>query len=155
MAQLTGPMIAECSTWLSIVSKLFGTRMQILLEPHGLTPAQFSILHHVARQRLEGGTRISDIAAAVEVEQPAVTKTMAKFQNMELVDIVSSKTDRRAKLVSAKPAAGELLGKVYQDIGPDLYKVFDTIGAEDIVQFTQLLQQLGQWLDQNRLNVKQ
>ncbi len=154
MAQLTGPMIAECSTWLTIVSKLFGTRMQVLLEPHGLTSAQFSILHHVARQGQDAGTRISDIAAAVEVEQPAVTKTMAKFQNMGLVEITNSKTDKRAKMVSAKPAAGILLGEVYQDIGPDLYQVFDTIGTEDIEQFTQLLKQLGQWLDANRINAK-
>lgn len=147
-------MVAECSIWLSIVSKLFGSRMQILLEPHGLTPGQFSILHHVSRQQLEGGSRISDIAAAVEVEQPAVTKTIAKFRNLGLVDIVASATDKRAKLVLAKPAAGALLGKIYQDIGPDLFLVFDSIDTGDIEQFAQQLKQLGQWLDKNRLNAR-
>jgi DNA-binding MarR family transcriptional regulator len=126
--------------------------MQLLLEPHGLTPGQFSVLHHILRQSPEKGCRISDIAAAVEVEQPAVTKTIAKFQNMGLVDIVVSATDKRAKLVTAKPDAGALLGQIYQDIGPDLLAVFNSIGADDIEQFTALLKQLGGWLDQNRLD---
>lgn len=154
MTHLTGPLVAECSTWLTIVSKLFGTRMQLLLEPHGLTPGQFSILHHILRQPSGKGCRISDIAAAVEVEQPAVTKTIAKFQNMGLVEITASTSDKRAKLITAGPAAGALLGQIYQDIGPDLLNAFTSIGADDIQQFTALLKQLGTWLDQNRLDAK-
>ncbi|KEJ91090.1 MarR family winged helix-turn-helix transcriptional regulator [Sulfitobacter donghicola] len=151
MSKLTGPQIAECSTWLSIVSKLFGTRMSILLEPHGLTQGQFSILNHLTRQRLEGGSRISEIAAAVEVEQPAVTKTIAKFRNMGLVEIVGSPTDKRAKLVSPTPAAGQLLGEIYRDMGPDLFQVFGSLADGDVDELTKMLKQLGRWLDQNRL----
>lgn len=151
MSDLTGPLIAECSTWLSIVSKLFNTRMGVLLAPHGLTPAQFSILHHVTRQRLDGGHSISQIAAAVEVEQPAVTKTMTKFQNMGLVQITSHPSDKRSKLVQATPKAGKLLGDIYQDIGPDLFGVFNSLNGSDIAGFAAQLKTLGQWLDKNRL----
>lgn len=154
MSKLTGPLIAECSTWLSIVSKLFGTRMGVLLEPHNLTQGQFSILHHITRQRIAGGSRVSEIAAAVEVEQPAVTKTLAKFQNMGLVEIVASKTDKRSKLVSATPAADQLLGAIYQDIGPDLHTVFSALDDDAIAIFAQQLKQLGLWLDANRLSPK-
>jgi len=151
MTSLTGPMVAECATWLTIVTKLFGTRMQTLLEPHDLTQGQFSILHHIARQPPDKGLRISDIAAAVEVEQPAVTKTIAKFQLMGLVEIVSSPKDKRAKLVTATPAAGMLLGTIYKDIGPDLMQVFGAVDSETLTQFIAQLKQLGQWLDTNRL----
>lgn len=151
MTPLTGSLVAECSTWLTIVAKLFGTRMQVLLEPHDLTQGQFSILHHIARQPPGQGARISDIAAAVEVEQPAVTKTIAKFQIMGLVEIVASPKDKRAKLVTATPAAGQLLGKIYQDIGPDLMKVFGAVNADEVEKFAVQLKQLGQWLDANRL----
>ena len=152
MDKLTGPLVAECSTWLSIVSKLFGTRMGVLLEPHGLTPGQFSILHHITRQQLEGGSRVSEIAAAVEVEQPAVTKTLAKFQNMGLIEMTPSTTDKRAKVVKARPEAGQLLGKIYQDIGPDLFQVFNVLDVKEIETFAQQLKTLAQWLDANRLN---
>jgi len=148
---LTGPLIAECSTWLSIVSKLFNTRMSVLLAPHQLTPSQFSILHHVTRQRLEGAHTISQIAAAVEVEQPAVTKTITKFQNMGLVEIEANSSDKRSKLVRATSKADGLLGTIYQEIGPDLFKVFDSLNGSDIATFAAQLKTLGQWLDKNRL----
>lgn len=151
MTPLTGPLVAECSIWLSIVGKLFATRMGVLLEPHGLTPSQFSILHHVTRQRLPGGHSITQIAVAVEVEQPAVTKTIAKFQNLGLVTIAGHPSDKRSKLVQATAAADALLGTIYQDMGPDLFKVFESLNGSDIAAFAAQLKTLGQWLDQNRL----
>ena len=151
MPQPTGPLIADCSTWLSIVSKLFNTRMGVLLTPHGLTPAQFSILHHVTRPRLDGDHSISSIARSVEVEQPAVTKTIAKFQNLGLVQIAVHPTDKRAKLVKTTPEAHKLLGVIYQDIGPDLYTVFNSLDGTDIESFAGQLKTLGTWLDKNRL----
>lgn len=151
MAAINGPAIAECSTWLSIVSKLFHTRMSVLLAPHNLTPGQFSILHHVMRQRGDSGASISAIAAAVEVEQPAVTKTINKFQNLGLVAITPHPSDKRSKVVAATPLAGELLGKIYQDIGPDLAAVFKSLGEADIGAFTANLRTLAKWLDANRL----
>lgn len=151
MTSLTGPLIAECSTWLSIVSKLFDTRMGVLLAPHGLTPGQFSILHHIARQRIEGGHSISQIAAAVEVEQPAVTKAVTKFQNRGLVSIQVHPSDRRSRLVRAKPEADMLIGTIYKDMGPDLFNVFSSLNGSDIEAFAAQLKTLGQWLDKNRL----
>lgn len=151
MTALTGPLIAECSTWLSIVSKLFNTRMSVLLAPHQLTPSQFSILHHITRQRLEVGHSISQIAAAVEVEQPAVTKTMIKFQNMGIVEFDAHPSDKRSKIVRATPQADRLLGTIYQDMGPDLFRVFNSLNGSDIETFAVQLKTLGQWLDKNRL----
>jgi len=49
--------------------------MTILLEPHGLASGQSGIPHHIVRRRSRRGSRISDIAAAVEVGRPAVAKT--------------------------------------------------------------------------------
>lgn len=150
MSNLTGPLIAECSTWLSIASKLFNTRMGVLLAPHDLTQSQFSILHHITRKGPEGG-RISQMAAAVEVEQPAVTKAVAKFQNMGLVEIDAHPTDKRSKIVRATPRADRLLETIYRDMGPDLYQVFGSLGDTDIAAFAQQLKTLGRWLDKNRL----
>ena len=151
MTQLTGPLIAECSTWLSIVSKLFDTRMGVLLAPHGLTPSQFSILHHIARQRIQGGHSISQIAAAVEVEQPAVTKAVTKFQNMNLVQINAHTSDKRSKMVQPTDEANRLIGMIYKDMGPDLFNVFNSLNGSDIEAFAAQLKTLGQWLDKNRL----
>ena len=143
--------MADCATWLSIVSQLFGNRMGTLLEPHGLTLGQFGILHHMVRHPRDRLCRVSDIAAAVEVGQPAVTKALAKFQTMGLVEVEASLKDKRSKFVSATPAAGALLGRIYQDIGPDLARVFGAVEADATESFLRQLKRLGAWLDENRL----
>lgn len=152
MSKLSGPIIAANATWLSIVSQLFTTRMNTLLKPHGLTLGQFSILHHIARQRLPGGNRVSDIAAAVEVRQPAVTKALQKFQAMGLVELDVSQTDKRATHVRPRPEAADLLETIHKDIGPDLFETFGSLGDEDAAQLAELLKRLGSWLDENRLS---
>ena len=154
MSKLTGPLVSECATWLSIVSQLYGTRMDALLEPHGLTLGQFSILHHLLRQRSRGGSRISDIAAAVEVGQPAVTKALAKFRNLRLVDVAENPTDRRSRIVTVRPEAVALLDNIHKDIGPELFRTFSAIDADEIERFSKALKQLGKWLDRNRLRVR-
>lgn len=125
--------------------------MNTLLEPHGLTLGQFGILHHVVRQRTEEGSRISDIAVAVEVGQPAVTKTIAKFQNLGLVTVVGSASDKRSKKVAATKQAGLYLQTIYKDIGPDLFEMFGSVEPAEFEQFVAQLKHLGKWLDQNRL----
>jgi len=150
MSNLTPPLVGETATWLSIVSQLFTTRMASLLEPHGLTPAQFNLLNHITRPDLRTGTRISDIAAAVEVGQPAVTKAMAKFDNMGLIDLIEDKNDKRVRIVKARPDAQMLIGQIRQSIGPDLFTVFSAIDDTEIEGFVRNLKKLGVWLSDNR-----
>ena len=151
MSNPTDPVIAENATWLAIVSQLFSTRMNTLLKPHGLTLGQFSILHHIAARNLSRGNRVSDIAAAVEVGQPAVTKALHKFQVMGLVDLESGPSDKRSTHVVVRPVASELLDAIYKDIGPDLFRTFASLGDEDAARFAELLKRFGTWLDKNRL----
>ena len=151
MKNLSFELVGECATWLSIVSQLYTTRMNKHLERHGLTLAQFSILHHIARPEFEGGSRISDIANAVEVGQPAVTKTIAKFENLGLVELVDEAQDKRAKCVKALPKAQFVVGEIRQMMGPDLFAAFSAIDDENIEIFVKSIKQLGQWLDRHRL----
>ncbi|MGG7565907.1 MarR family winged helix-turn-helix transcriptional regulator [Rhodovulum sp. DZ06] len=144
-------MIGECSTWLSIVGQLFGARMGKLLEPHGLTMGQFSVLHHLVRRRDGGGERVSDIAAAVEMGQPAVTKTLAKFETMGLVRMTPDPKDQRARRIEATEKGAALLEEIRQAMGPDLAQVLGRYPPEELARFTETLVDLGRWLDRNRL----
>lgn len=148
---LSGPEVGEAATWLSIVSQLYASRMGALLHSHELTLQQFSILHHIARQKIGGAMRVSDIARAVDAGQPAVTKAVAKFAAMGLVEVIENAGDKRSKLITATPAAGALIGQVHAQIGPDLHRAFSAIPAEDFPAFSGALKSLGQWLDAHRL----
>ena len=121
--------------------------MTNLPEPHSLTLGQVGILHHIVRQRSRGGSRISDIAAAVEVGQPAVTKALAKFRNMELVDFADSPTDKRSKIVTARDETTALPDSIHKDIGQDLFRTFSAIDVDEIEWFAMTLETLGGWLD--------
>ncbi len=114
-------------------------------------PQSVQHLHHITRHRIEGGHSISQISAAVQVEQPAVTKTMAKFQNMGLIEIEPHPSDKRSKLVRARPTADTLVGTIDKDMGSDLFTVFQNLDGSDIEAFASQLKTLGQWLDKNRL----
>jgi len=70
---------------------------------------------------------------------------------MRLVEIEANSSDKRSKLVRATSKADRLLGTIYQEIGPDLFKVFDSLNGSDIATFAAQLKTLGQWLDKNRL----
>ena len=154
MTQITGSMIGKTAIWLSIVSQLFGTRLGVLLQPYGLTVGQLSILSHIVRRCGAGQDRVSDIAAAVEVNQPAVTKALYKFQTMGLVDFVDNQQDRRSKTVVPRPEASVLLEQIYQGLAPDFTEAFRCIGDENIEPFAETLQKLGKWLDDHRLSSK-
>lgn len=143
--------IGESATWLSIVSQLFATRTGKLLGPSGLTLGQFSILHHIAQPHIAGKTRISDIAMAVEVGQPAVTKAMVKFANMGLVQLKPDAHDLRVKHVFVTAKGKELLNKIRHDMGPDFAKVFGRYTPQQLDGFNAILSDLGKWLDENRL----
>lgn len=127
--------------------------MAALLEPFGLTAGQFAILNHLARadQMGKAAERISDIAAAVQVGQPAVTKAVVKFETAHLVSLSEDRGDRRVRRVKIAPAGHRLLENVRAAIGPDLANAYACLGADDLVQLTLLLKRLGRWLDQNRL----
>lgn len=145
----------ELTMRLSIASQLFTSRMETLLESRGLTVAQFGILNHLARlqgaDRQARPLRISDIASAVEVNQPAVTKAVAKFEGMGLVTTEASPDDRRARLVRIAPSGIGLLVELRSLFGPDVRAWSTLWSPEEVDRFNRDLEKLARWLDANRL----
>jgi len=144
-------LVGETTTWLSIVSQLFSNHMTKLLEPYNMTLGQFSILHHISNPELKSGTRVSDIAKAIEMQQPAVTKTIAKFEVMGLVELQDDPKDRRAKTVAPQPKAMQMVQEIRMSMGPELMKMYSALGTDRLAEFATDLKTLGRWLDKNRL----
>ena len=144
-------LLREGTTWLSIVSQLFTSRTNRLLEPHGMTLVQFSILNHLARRRVGEGDRISDIADAVEALQPAVTKIIAKFERLGMVEVFQKAGDKRSKHVRISDKGNEILIETQKALGPELARIFSSLEPDEMESLVDLLQKLGIWLDKNRL----
>ena len=142
-------LIGQTATWLSIVNQLFETRMSQLLAPHDLTNGQFGILHHIMRDP-EKSYRISDIARAVEVGQPAVTKAIAKFEVRGMVTLKSDPKDRRVTTVHPTALAGQVLMETRQAIWPKLSEVFDGFEPPELENLTGQLKRIAANLDETR-----
>lgn len=136
---------------MSVVSHLFNNRMQQRLEAEGFTLAQFNILNHLEHQPANQSTKISDIAAAVEVLQPAVTKAVNKLGNLNLIHIQGDKHDKRIKLIAINDNGRNQLQQLQMIFAPDIMAWNEDWSDEDMQNFTTNLQQFGKWLDQNRL----
>ena len=133
------------------MSQLYSTRLSQILATHEMTVGQFGILNHLSRDKDNQSLRISDIARAVEVNQPAVTKAIARFESAGLVELSDDTKDKRAKRVQLSTKGQNHLAQVYHSIGPGFSGLFEQFDTAALDQLTGHLKSLGRWLDENRL----
>lgn len=134
---------------LGIVSQLYSARMEARLAPQGLTLAQFSVLMHLSRSGR--AQRISDIARAMGANQPAITKTIAKFESLGVVDTGSDPLDKRSRLVTVNDRGRAMLQSIRTSLAEEPVAVFDGWKDKDIARLQKYLARLAQWYDANRL----
>lgn len=135
---------------LGILSQLVQTRMSQLLAPAGMTYTQVALMSHLWRS--ENPATISELASALEINQPGVTKVVQRLEAAGLLTVQPSETDRRQKLVSVSDVGVEQLGQTLELIGADLAGWFEGWTAGQTDSFGQQLNQLVGWLDQHRLS---
>lgn len=147
------PPSGQLMMQLSILSQLFSTRMNKRLAKQGFTLSQLSILSHVARHSAAQDTQtISQISDAVEVLQPAVTKTIARFEKLKLVEVAPDPNDARVRRVKITPEGGQKLGALIGEMRPDAAAWQAVWSAEEIGKMQQEVGRLNAWLDANRLD---
>jgi len=108
----------EAPTKLAIVSAQYQSILENRLAPFGLTMPQLSVLSHVARKR--EALRITDIARAVQVGQPAVTKMIAKFASSGWITLTSDPNDKRVKKAEITREGGEHLMRLQTSLMPEM-----------------------------------
>ncbi|SPF81011.1 MarR family winged helix-turn-helix transcriptional regulator [Pseudoprimorskyibacter insulae] len=142
------PNVMAALTRFGIASDLFQSAMQVRLADHGLTTAQLSVLSHLARR--SEPQRVTDIAQAVGVGQPAVTKMMVKFEGAGWVHMVADAQDRRTRRAEATDQGRAFLMQVQRGLFPELGAFLAGWSPEDLQAFTEGLTRFGQFLDSNR-----
>lgn len=145
--------IIEIMTRFGIASQLFQNMMETRLATFGLTVPQMSVLSHIVR--LSRPLRITDIARAVQVGQPAVTKMITKFENAGWVGFIANQNDRRSKVVQATDEGTAHLLHVQRSLMPTMGNFFAEWKSEDLDHFGEYLTKLGQFLDESRNQTNQ
>jgi DNA-binding MarR family transcriptional regulator len=95
-------MLAGLGVQLGILSQLYSGMMSRILDGFDLTYPQFAPLMHVSRRR--EASRVSDLVAAVDLTQSAVTKAIQKFTMMGLVEVSRDSTDQRNRPIRVTEA---------------------------------------------------
>ncbi|MBW3087170.1 MarR family transcriptional regulator [Bifidobacterium sp. 82T24] len=102
--------------------------------PKGVRPVHLRVLDALSRSRGDDGcVRVSDIADALDMRMPNVTRAVREMTGLGLLEKTSDPVDRRVVLVRATPAGEECVRRyivgVRQRIETELMA---TVSVEDI-----------------------
>ena len=139
------PIPARFGQQLGVVSTLYRGLIERLLAPHDVTWAQFTLLLHLARKG--EASRISEVAAAIELTQPAVTKVVQKFVSQQLVEIRRDDNDARNRPVRITAEGMARLTEMQRSFGPvfdDLLQGWEEADLERLIaDLTRLTEKLN------------
>ncbi len=139
------PLPARFGQQLGVVSTLYRGLIERLLAPHDVTYAQFTLLLHLARRG--DSSRISEIAAAVALTQPAVSKVVQKFAQLRWIEIGRDDTDARNRPVRITTEGMARLAAMQRSFSPVFGELLEGWQQTDlerlIVDLTRLTEKLA------------
>jgi len=141
--------VFELGIALGILTQLYENRMTQLLAPHDLTTTQFGMLSHLLRKGEPQS--VSDIANAMEINQPGVTKVVRRLESTGLLKVAQSTEDKRLRIVSISAKGTKLVEATGKALATDIDQWFASWEAKEIGQLTGLTWRLVGWLDENRI----
>ena len=139
---------ADIGLLLAIASQLFTTRVAAVVGRSGVTYTQFSMLNHLV---VQPDSTISEIANAMEINQPGVSKVVQRLAEADLVQVVADPHDSRRRRVSATAAGRSRLADAQRLLEQDGAAWFADWPIAHRTEFRDHLATLVGWLDSNRL----
>ncbi|WP_456789812.1 MarR family winged helix-turn-helix transcriptional regulator [Cellulomonas sp. P5_C5] len=137
----TGPPRPELQGWavreLAIVHQLTSTRLNRALKPLGLTLTHVSLLTHLTY--VPAGCSVGEIAEAMEVNQPAVSKTLRTLTDHGAVDVETSASDARRRVVRLTARGADLLSQARLAMHPEATHVFSVLPDDELTRLASLL----------------
>jgi DNA-binding MarR family transcriptional regulator len=148
----TGPPRPELQGWavreLAVVHQLTSTRLNRALKPLGITFTHVSLLTHLSH--VPHGCSVGDIAEAMEVNQPAVSKTLRALAEQGAVVIETPADDARRRVVRLTASGTDLLTRARLAMHPEATRAFSVLPDEDLARLAGLLSDVRGHLDEMR-----
>jgi DNA-binding MarR family transcriptional regulator len=133
---------------LAIVHQLVTTRLNRALRPIGITLTHASLLLHLSRTT--GDSSVGEIAAAMEVNQPAVSKTLRALADRGAVTVDTPADNARRRSVRMTPAGRTLLAQAIAAMDPDATLTFADLDDRHLDDLVRLLRTVRERLDDAR-----
>jgi DNA-binding MarR family transcriptional regulator len=113
---------------------------QRIFRPHGLTAAQFNVLHVLSKQ--PAGMRASDLARALIVDPSNVTGLLKRMKQMGLLRALENSHDRRQHVVALSAKGRAAWESAHRDYGRNLAALDAVLSAANRKAAEKVLQQL-------------
>lgn len=143
------PLAWKIINWIGIVSQLINARGEKLLKPLELNVTDFAVLTHMIARESEART-VTAIAAAMQMNQPNVTKIVAKLMKRKAVRATPNGADGRSKLLALTPEGRALHQRALQIFAPAFAQLFASWTLDEQRALFQGLDRLKIFLDANR-----
>lgn len=109
--------------WLGAAERRLETRVNRALKGADLPYAQFVILNHLASLPA-GGWTVTELAAALEIGQPGVSKILRRLALKGLVRVDTDAGDRRLRRHHLTPAGAVAQDQAFRRISPQADDIF-------------------------------
>jgi len=134
---------------IGIISQLATTRINRVLRNMDLPWAQFTLLVHLSHEPGQGWT-VTHLANALEVNQPAMTKTTQRLLKKGFLSLQSNLPDRRVRLFQVTNEGLQALAEAWKQLEPDLEMLKAPWREAELLELESLLERLKVQLDEAR-----
>jgi DNA-binding MarR family transcriptional regulator len=133
----------EEETYLNLVrtADALTRELELMLQPHGLTPTQYNVLR-ILRGAGEDGATCSGISERLLAFDPDVTRLLDRLEKVKLVRRARSETDRRVVMTTITPAGLEVLARLDDPLKLLLRQQFKRVGRERLSQLIEDLEEI-------------
>ncbi len=104
--------------------------------PTGMNPQRFYVLSLCER---EDGINVSEIAAVIQIELPAVSALLGRMERSDLIERRPSPHNRREVLVFLTPEGERMRGETYARMNTIRGKLTRYVTEEDVVNLRDLV----------------
>jgi DNA-binding MarR family transcriptional regulator len=134
---------------IGIINQLATTRMNRALNELDLPMAQFVLLTHLSNDPQKGWT-LTRLANALEVNQPAMTKTTQRLLKKGFLRMETDPSDKRVRVFFPTDEGLKSLAQAWEKLTPDLAGLGEPWQEDELSMFQGLLERLKTQLDEAR-----
>ena len=134
---------------IGIINQLATTRINRILKLLDLPMAQFVLLQHFSHQPNREWT-VTQLANALEVNQPAMTKTTQRLLKKGFLEVGVIAADKRIKQFSITDAGSSVLNSAWGKLAPEIGQLISSWDPSDLSILQELLERLKVQLDEAR-----
>ena len=116
----------------------FINQINVQLEQYGLYSSQWGLLRLLTEK---GPLTFGDIAIAMYIEKPSVTKLVQKLVELQFVEIKPGK-DKREKIIHLTNDGVEKIDEIHLALQPLLQKALNGVTNEEMVNAEKVLAQI-------------